>query len=111
MKNFYKLNEENNYPMTYQGDLPLDASWKEFTVIDGIYEPKELNDALEAVATSEKLSIKLNEAKAYLASTDYIVTKIAEAQALGEDTTSLLSKYAVELQQRKEARAFVGANS
>ena len=54
---------------------------------------------------------KVIEAKAYLASTDYIVTKIAEAQALGEDTTLLLNKYAVELQQRKEARAFVGANS
>ena len=54
---------------------------------------------------------KIQEAKAYLVSTDYIVTKIAEAQALGEDTTLLLSKYAVELQQRKEARAFIGANS
>ena len=51
------------------------------------------------------------EALKYLLNTDYIVTKIAEAQALGEDTTSLLSKYAVELQQRKEARAFIGANS
>lgn len=54
---------------------------------------------------------KVIEYKAYLANTDYIVTKIAEAQALGEDTTLLLSKYAVELQQRKEAREFVGANS
>lgn len=54
---------------------------------------------------------KVIEAKAYLASTDYIVTKIAEAQALGEDTAPLLSKYQVELQQRKEARAFIGANS
>ena len=54
---------------------------------------------------------KVVEYKAYLANTDYIVTKIAEAQALGEDTTLLLSKYAVELQQRKEARAFIGANS
>lgn len=54
---------------------------------------------------------KVIEARVYLTSTDYIVTKIAEAQALGEDTTSLLSKYAVELQQRKEARAFIGANS
>lgn len=47
---------------------------------------------------------KIQEYKAYLARTDYIVTKIAEAQALGEDTAILLSKYAVELQQRKEAR-------
>lgn len=57
------------------------------------------------------LAEKVIEYKAYLANTDYIVTKIAEAQALGEDTTLLLSKYAVELQQRKEARAFIGANS
>ena len=57
------------------------------------------------------LAEKVIEYKAYLANTDYIVTKIAEAQALGEDTTSLLSKYAVELQKRKEARAFIGANS
>ena len=54
---------------------------------------------------------KIQEYKAYLASTDYIVTKIAEAQALGEDTAILLSKYAVELQQRKEVREFIGANS
>ena len=62
--------------------------------------------------TEEKIiAEKVIEYKAYLANTDYIVTKIAEAQALGEDTAPLLSKYAVELQQRKEARAFVGANS
>ena len=54
---------------------------------------------------------KVIEAKAYLANTDYIVTKIAEAQVLGEDTVILLSEYAIELQQRKEARQFVGANS
>ena len=54
---------------------------------------------------------KVIEARAYLASTDYIVTKIAEAQALGEDTAPLLSYYATEVQQRKEARAFIGANS
>ena len=53
---------------------------------------------------------KVIEYKAYLANTDYIVTKIAEARALGEDTAPLLSKYAVELQQRKEARMFIGAN-
>lgn len=47
----------------------------------------------------------------YLISTDYIVTKIAEAQALGQDTIPLLSKYQVELQKRKEAREFIGANS
>ena len=54
---------------------------------------------------------KIQEYKAYLASTNYIVTNIAEAQALGEDTAILLSKYAVELQQRKEVREFIGANS
>lgn len=64
-------------------------------------------EELDKEATEQKIQ----EAKAYLASTDYVVTKIAEAQALSEDTTLLLSKYAVELQQRKEAREFVGANS
>ena len=54
---------------------------------------------------------KIIEYKTYLANTDYIVTKIAEAQALGEDTPPLLSKYQVQLQQRKEAREFIGANS
>ena len=54
---------------------------------------------------------KVIEYKTYLANTDYIVTKIAEAQALGEDTPPLLSKYQVQLQQRKEAREFIGANS
>lgn len=54
---------------------------------------------------------KIQEARAYLVNTDYIVTKIAEAQALGEDTAPLLSYYATEVQQRKEARAFIGANS
>lgn len=54
---------------------------------------------------------KVIEYKAYLANTDYIVTKIAEAQALGEDTPPLLSKYQVQLQQRKKAREFIRANS
>ena len=57
------------------------------------------------------LEEQILEARVYLTSTDYIVTKIAEAQALGEDTALLLSIYATELQQRKEARAFIGANS
>ena len=65
----------------------------------------------EAELAQQELEAKIAEAKAYLASTDYVVTKIAEAQALGEDTAPLLSKYQVELQQRKEAREFIGANS
>ena len=65
----------------------------------------------EEELAQQVIKAKVQEAKAYLTNTDYIVTKIAEAQALGEDTTLLLSKYAVELQQRKEARAFIGANS
>lgn len=82
----------------YQGDMQL-----------GDREATEAE--IETHEASIVTALKIAEAKAYLASTDYIVTKIAEAQALGEDTTLLLSQYAVELQQRKEARAFVGANS
>lgn len=75
---------------------------------------KQAEDAF-VIPTQEELDKELTEQriqeyKAYLARTDYIVTKIAEAQALGEDIAILLSKYAVELQQRKEARAFIGAN-
>ena len=76
---------------------------------------KQAEDAF-VMPTQEELDKELTEQriqeyKAYLARTDYIVTKIAEAQALGEDTAILLSKYAVELQQRKEAREFIGVNS
>lgn len=73
---------------------------------------EEVEAHINPPKTAEQIiAEKVIEYKAYLANTDYIVTKIAEAQALGEDTTLLLSKYAVELQQRKEARAFIGANS
>ena len=65
----------------------------------------------EEEKAQQLLAEQIAEALKYLANTDYIVTKIAEAQALGEDTAILLSKYAVELQQRKEAREFIGANS
>lgn len=65
----------------------------------------------EEELAQQVINAKVQEAKVYLANTDYIVTKIAEAQALVEDTIPLLSKYQVELQQRKEARAFIGANS
>ena len=73
---------------------------------------EELHAKLNPPKTEEQIiAEKVIEARVYLTNTDYIVTKIAEAQALGEDTTLLLSKYAVELQQRKEAREFIGANS
>lgn len=73
-----------------------------------------LTELFDFRTEEEKLQQILNEQRAealkYLADTDYIVTKIAEAQALGEDTSLLLSDYAVELQKRKEARAIVGGN-
>ena len=80
---------------------------KEWLAQGNVPEP----EFTEAELAQQVINAKVQEAKAYLASTDYIVTKIAEAQALGKDTTLLLSKYAVELQQRKEAREFIGANS
>lgn len=105
MKTFYRI--ENGQAQVGSGTLVPDG-FVEYSIYE---EPQELTDALSKEQEAQDLQNKLNEAKAYLANTDYIVTKIAEAQALGEDTTLLLSKYAVELQQRKEAREFVGANS
>ena len=105
MSTFYKI--ENGQLQVGSGTLVPD-SFIEYKVGE---EPQELLDALSKEQETQDLQNKLNEARVFLASTDYIVTKIAEAQALGEDTAPLLSKYQVELQQRKEARAFIGANS
>lgn len=105
MKTFYKI--ENGQLQTGSGTNVPDG-FIEYMIGE---EPQELTDALLKEQETQDLQTKINEAKAYLASTDYIVTKIAEAQALGEDTAPLLSKYSAELQQRKEARAFIGANS
>ena len=105
IKQYYQISS-TGYPII--SSIQLDDLFVEYIVGE---EPQELIDALLKEQETQYLQNKLNEAKAYLANTDYIVTKIAEAQALGEDTTLLLSKYAVELQQRKEARAFIGANS
>ena len=93
---FNTLNEDTSF------DTEIRA-WLETATVQAYVPPTKT----EAQIIADKVA----EYKDYLASTDYIVTKIAEAQALGEDTTLLLSKYAVELQQRKEARAFIGANS
>lgn len=105
MKTFYKI--DNGQLQVGSGTIVPDG-FIEYKVGE---EPQELLDALSKEQEAQDLQSKLNEARVFLANTDYIVTKIAEAQALGEDTTSLLSKYTVELQQRKEARAFIGANS
>ena len=105
MKTFYKI--ENGRAQVGSGTLVPDG-FVEYIVDE---EPQELIDALSKEQEVQDLQSKLNEARVFLASTDYIVTKIAEAQALSEDTAPLLNKYVVELQQRKEARAFIGANS
>lgn len=52
--------------MTYSGATALDESWKPFTVTDGVYEPKELDDcikALEAKEEADRLAKEAQEAK------------------------------------------------
>lgn len=103
-----KYYKENNEVFAYEDDGSQDHLIGDKVLMTA--EEVELH--INPPKTEEQIiAEKIIEYKAYLANTDYIVTKIAEAQALGEDTTLLLSKYAVELQQRKEARAFIGANS
>lgn len=104
MKTFYML--VDNKAQVGSGDFIPDG-FIEYIVGE---EPQELKEALETEQKANELKTKLAEAKTYLADTDYIVTKIAEAQALGENTEELLREYAVELEKRKEARAFVGTN-
>lgn len=94
--NYYKI--ENNYPMTYSGDKPLDESWKEFTVTDGVYEPTELQEALDAEQVANELSTKIAEAKAYLASTDFKVLPDYD-----KEPSEVIAK-------RAEAREFIRAN-
>lgn len=103
-----KYYKENNEVFAYEADGSQDHLVGDKVLMTA--EEVELH--INPPKTEEQIiDEKVIEYKAYLANTDYIVTKIAEAQALGEDTTLLLSKYAVELQKRKEARAFIGANS
>lgn len=103
---YYKDNQNNVY--AYE----LDGS-QDYLIGDKVLmTAEEVELHINPPKTEEQIiAEKVIEYKAYLANTDYIVTKIAEAQALGEDTSLLLSRYATELQQRKEAREFVGANS
>ena len=102
-----KYYKQNNEVYAYE----LDGSQDHLIGDKVAMTAEEIELHINPLKTEEQIiAEKVIEAKAYLASTDYVVTKIAEAQALGEDTTSLLSKYAVELQQRKEARAFIGVN-
>jgi hypothetical protein len=103
---YYK--DMNNKVFAYE----LDGSQDHLIGDKVLMTAEEVELHINPPKTEEQIiAEKVIEYKAYLANTDYIVTKIAEAQALGEDTTLLLSKYEVELQQRKEARTFVGANS
>lgn len=42
--------------------------------------------------------------KSFLAGTDWIVAKIGEASMLGADTKPIVEQYAVQLEQREQAR-------
>ena len=107
MHNYYKI--VDGYPQTYQGKAPLDDTWKEFTVTDGVYSPVELNDAMVALEAKEANETQLAEAKQYLLDTDWVVVKINEAQVLGNDIQPLIEKYTVELAKRLEARDIINS--
>ena len=103
-----KYYKQNNEVFAYEED----GSQDHLIGDKALMTAEEVELHINPPKTEEQIiAEKVIEYKAYLANTDYIVTKIAEAQALGEDTAILLSKYKVELQQRKEARAFIGATS
>ena len=102
MKNFYKI--ENNYPMSYQGEFPLDDTWKEFVVNeDGSYSPQEFQDAINALKVKEELDSKLQEAKQYLSNTDYkmLPNYVVKPE---EDINDIITK-------RNTAREFIRSQS
>ena len=102
MKNFYKI--ENNYPMSYQGEFPLDDTWKEFVVNeDGSYSPQEFQDAMNDLKAKEELDSKIQEAKAYLANTDYKMLPNYVPKA-DEDLDAIIAK-------RNETREFIRNNN
>ena len=102
---YYK--DINNKVYAYEGD----GSQDELIGDKVLMTVEEVELHINPPKTPEQLlTEQIQEAKAYLSSTDYIVTKLSEYQALGESTAELLDKYAEVLTQRKEARAFIGAN-
>ena len=101
MKNFYKI--EHNYPMTYQGEFPLDDTWKEFVVNeDGSYSPQEFQDAMNDLKAKEELDSKIQEAKQYLISTDHKFFNGYKPKP-DEDLVAIEAK-------RDEAREFIRNN-
>lgn len=66
-------------------------------------------EELEGISFIPSEGIKNEWEVSYLLSTDWVVTKISEAVLLGEDVEFLKTKYATQLQKRKEARDAINA--
>lgn len=57
-----------------------------------------------AMTEEEMKAFEIEQDKAFLASTDWIIAKIGEATFIGQDTATLISRYAVEIERRELAR-------
>ena len=96
----------------HTANTQIDSEFKSFTkeiLEDGteIYQPKELNDALNALKLEEDKVNQIAKATKYLSDTDWVIVKITEMQLEGVDTASLMKKYKEELISRTYYRNLI----
>ena len=98
----------------HTANTQIDSEFKSFTkeiLEDGteMYQPQELQDALDALKLEEDKAKQIAEATKYLSDTDWVIVKITEMQLEGVDTTSLMEKYKEELVNRTHYRNLINS--
>ena len=96
----------------HTANTQIDSEFKSFTkeiLEDGLemYQPQELQDALDVLKLEEDKATQIAEATKYLSDTDWVIVKITEMQLEGVDTASLMEKYKEELISRTYYRNLI----
>lgn len=97
--------EERHFNLTLQSDLGV-YKYTYDPATNTIHErtEEELEEIEEPIRNKMEIENEIVVQKKILADTDWIIDKISEYEILGSDTSPLLSKYAVQLESRANAR-------